>query len=104
MSKKSSFSKLVNSEQNVFIDFHATWCGPCKMMNPIVSQIAKERGESMKIVKIDIDKNQKLAENLEIRGVPTFMLFKNGKSVWRKSGAMTKHDLEKVLDQHEITR
>ena len=104
MAKKSSFSKLVNSEPNVFIDFHATWCGPCKMMNPIIKQIAKERGDNLRLVKIDIDKNQKLAEKLEIRGVPTFMLYQNGKSVWRKSGAMTKAKLEQVLESKGIKR
>jgi thioredoxin 1 len=73
------------------------------MMNPIIKQIAKERGENLKLVKIDIDKNQLLANQLEIRGVPTFMLYKNGKSVWRQSGAITKNALESVLDKHGIS-
>ena len=72
-------------------------------MNPIIKHLAKERGENLRLVKIDIDKNQQLANQLGIRGVPTFMLYKDGKSVWRQSGALTKSAIEAILDEHNIT-
>lgn len=99
MSKKSSFEKLVGSEMPVFIDFHAEWCGPCKAMNPIVKELAQEWKGKVKVIKIDIDRNQSLSQKLAIRGVPTFALYQNGKQLWRQSGMMTKVALDKVIQE-----
>lgn len=87
---KANFSKLVKSEEAVLVDFHATWCGPCKTLSPILEEVKKELGEELRIIKVDVDKNTKLAEKYQIRGVPTMLLFKNGKPVWRQSGVLQK--------------
>lgn len=97
---KKSYYDWINDEQPTLVDFYATWCGPCKMMMPILKQLAKDIRGRAKILKVDIDKNQKLAKKLEVMGVPTFIIYKKGKVVWRKSGAMTKAKLEKELDKH----
>ena len=94
---KSSFKKLVASEQPVLVDFHADWCAPCKMMAPILKEVKAELGERIKIIKIDVDKNQPLAARYQIRGVPTLILFRKGEIVWRQSGVVPKeHILEAV--------
>ena len=89
----SKFSEIINQDTPVLVDFFATWCGPCQTMSPILKQVKDELGEQVKIIKIDVDKNQALAQNFQVRGVPTFILFKNGKQVWRQSGILTKADL-----------
>lgn len=94
---KGKFSTLINSDQLVLIDFFAEWCGPCKMLAPILKQVKDEMGDSLKIVKIDVDKNQSLASTYQVRGVPTMMLFKNGKQLWRQSGVLQKHELVEVV-------
>ncbi|RIV46898.1 thioredoxin [Flagellimonas pelagia] len=93
---KGNFSALINSDQLVLIDFSAEWCGPCKMLAPILKQVKDELGDSLKIVKIDVDKNQALANTFQVRGVPTIMFFKNGKQLWRQSGVLQKADIVKV--------
>ena len=90
---KGKFDKVIDSEIPVLVDFFAEWCGPCKTLAPILKQVKDELGESVRIVKIDIDKNQTLASKYQVRGVPTMLLFKNGKQVWRKSGALPKHEI-----------
>nr|WP_321247863.1 thioredoxin [uncultured Psychroserpens sp.] len=90
---KSKFNELLNSETPVLIDFFAEWCGPCKMLAPILKQVKEELGEGIKIIKIDVDKNQQLAAKYQVRGVPTMLLFKNGKQVWRQSGVVQKNDI-----------
>jgi len=87
---KSSFSTILNSHPTVLVDFYATWCGPCKTLGPILEQVKDELGEEVKIIKIDVDKNQSLATKYKVRGVPTMMLYKNGKQVWRQSGVVQK--------------
>ena len=90
---KSSFSEILESHPTVLIDFFATWCGPCKTLGPILEQVKDELAEEVKIIKIDVDKNQALATKYQVRGVPTMILYKEGKQVWRQSGVVQKSDL-----------
>ena len=95
----SKFKELVSGDTPVLVDFHATWCGPCQTMAPVLSELKSDMGDKVKIVKIDIDKNQQAAQQLNVKGVPTFILYKNGKQVWRQSGAIPKHVLVQAIDQ-----
>lgn len=97
---KSSFSKIIDSEIPVLVDFYADWCGPCKMLGPILKQVKDEMGESIKIVKIDVDKNQSLAAKYQVRGVPNMLLFKNGKQLWRQSGVLQKDAIVEIVKSH----
>lgn len=97
---KTSFGNLTDSEIPVLIDFFATWCGPCQTLAPILEDVKKDMGEKVKIVKVDVDKNQTLAQKFQVRGVPTLMLFKDGKQVWRQSGVLTRADLKRVIESH----
>lgn len=96
---KSNFNSIINSETPVLIDFYADWCGPCKSLAPILKQVKDELGNAVKIVKIDVDKNQPLAAQYQVRGVPTMILFKNGKQLWRQSGVLQKNDLVNIINQ-----
>lgn len=93
----SKFNELINGDQPVLVDFHATWCGPCQTMAPILEELKSEIGSQARIIKVDIDKNQSAAHKFNVRGVPTFILFKNGQQVWRQSGAIPKHMLEQAI-------
>ncbi|KAA1247540.1 thioredoxin [Aquimarina sp. RZ0] len=97
---KDNFSNIIDSKTPVIIDFFADWCGPCKMLTPILKDVKDELGEHIKIVKIDVDKNQSLAAKYQVRGVPTMMLFKEGKQLWRQSGVLQKNDIIKVINMH----
>ena len=94
---KSSFKELISSETPVLVDFHADWCGPCKMMAPILKRVKEEMKDTVKIIKIDVDKNQPLAATYQVRGVPTLLLFKNGKQLWRQSGVVQKHEIVQMI-------
>lgn len=94
---KSSFSNIIQSEKAVLVDFFADWCGPCKMLAPILKEVKEDLGDDVKIVKIDVDKNQQLAAKYQVRGVPTMILFKNGSQVWRQSGVLTKEEIKKHI-------
>ncbi|GBL34726.1 thioredoxin-like protein slr0233 [Filimonas sp.] len=93
----AKFSDMIQSEQPVLIDFSAVWCGPCKAMSPILQEVKSKVGNKVVIYKIDIDKNPGLAQEYRIQGVPTLVLFKQGKEVWRMSGVMPAFKLVTVL-------
>jgi thioredoxin 1 len=92
----SSFSEIINQDKPVLIDFYATWCRPCKALAPVLKQVKNSVDDTVSVLKIDIDKNQALATKLNVRGVPTLILYKNGKQVWRQSGVVSK---EVILNQ-----
>ena len=99
-SKKKTFSDLLTqSEVPVLVDFHATWCGPCKALAPVVSDTARDFKDKLKVIKVDIDKNQSAAMKYNIQGVPTLILFQQGKVIWRQSGLMTKQELGASLQK-----
>jgi len=96
----AKFSEIVTDKVPVLVDFYATWCGPCQTMMPVLDQLKKELGDGVKIVKVDVDKNKALAAQFKVRGVPSFLIFKDGKQVWRGGGVQPlgelKHQLEKA--------
>ena len=93
----SNFSNIINSEKPVLVDFFATWCGPCQMLAPILKEVKDSLGERISIIKIDVDKNQQIASLYQVRGVPTMILFQNGKQLWRQSGVLSKEDMIKII-------
>lgn len=94
-----SFKNIINSETPVLIDFFATWCGPCQTLGPILKDVKETLSDQVSIIKIDVDKNQTLASQYNVRGVPTMILFKNGNQVWRQSGVLSKNDLVKIIQE-----
>ncbi len=92
------FEELIQSETPILIDFYATWCGPCRAMEPVLHDLKSELGEQVRIVKIDVDKNTDLAVQMKVMGVPTFMLFQNGRELWRQPGVLTKESLKKIIE------
>ena len=96
-----NFNDIINSEQLTLVDFFATWCGPCKMMHPVLEQLKNELGESIRIIKIDVDKNNSLAMNYRVQSVPTLMLFRKGEMLWRQSGALRLNDLKAIVSQYQ---
>jgi thioredoxin 1 len=99
MSNKKSFSDIIGDDTPTLVDFSAEWCGPCKAMSPVLQQLAGKVGEKAKIIKIDVDKNPALAQNLQIMGVPTFILYKSRKPVWRQSGMVSLNQLVEVIEK-----
>lgn len=95
-----TFNEMIHSKEPVLVDFFATWCGPCKMMAPILKEVKDKMGENAKIIKVDIDKNQATAQQLNISSVPTLILFKKGKILWRQSGVQSANVIENLFRQH----
>ncbi len=100
MSEKKSFNEIIHSGKPVLVDFFAEWCGPCKMMKPILEELKSKMGDEAFIIKIDVDKNQAMASAHNVRGVPTLAVFKDGKVAWKKSGVMGADQLETLLRQY----
>ncbi|MFV5695222.1 thioredoxin [Flavobacterium sp. LB3P122] len=95
--KMSNFNSIIQSEKPVLIDFFATWCGPCKMLSPILREVKDSLGDRVSIIKIDVDKNQQIASQYQVRGVPTMILFQSGKQLWRQSGVLNKEEIIKTI-------
>lgn len=98
--KKESFSGLLNGETPVLVDFSAEWCGPCKMMKPVLQQLRQRMGDKLRIIKVDIDQSPAAANQFQVQSVPTLMLFQKGKSLWRSSGVMQASQLESIIHRY----
>ncbi len=97
---KETFRDIINGEKPVLVDFFAEWCGPCKMMKPILQELHQSMGDKVRILKLDVDKNREMAEAFGISGVPTLILFKKGNIAWRQSGVLQAAQLAKVIQTH----
>jgi len=98
----SAFTNIITSGKPVLVDFFAEWCGPCKMMSPILKQLKEEMGDSVTIIKVDVDKNPGTAGSYNVQGVPTLILFKDGVIKWRQSGVVNASQLKQVLKQYSL--
>jgi thioredoxin 1 len=96
-----TFQEIINQDKPVLVDFFATWCGPCKMMSPILEDVKNRVGELASIIKIDVDKNPQAAAAYQVQGVPTLILFKNGKLLWRQSGVVQAIELERLINENK---
>jgi len=94
---KGNFDSVIHDMRPVVVDFHALWCSPCKMQSPILKEIATDLGDKIKVIKIDVDQNSEIASRYNVQSVPTLIIFKNGKLVWRQSGVVSKNQLFSVL-------
>ena len=94
---KANFDTVINDNRPVIVDFHALWCNPCKMQSPILKEVAAELGERVRIIKIDVDKNSEIANRYSVQSVPTIIIFKNGKLVWRLSGVVSRSEFKSIL-------
>jgi len=101
--KKEAFNEIIQGETPVLVDFFAEWCGPCKMMAPILKDFSSRMGDRVRVLKIDVDKSPLAASSYKIQGVPTLILFKQGKVVWRQSGVVSAQQLEQVVKQAEVS-
>lgn len=96
----TKFTDLIQSETPTLVDFYAEWCGPCKMMAPILRDLKSQLGESVKVIKIDVDKNPAVASKYQIQGVPTLMLFQNGEIKWRDSGVRPAYEIQRIIQEN----
>ena len=96
----AKFNEIINANHLVLVDFYADWCGPCKMMSPILQEVKTTLQDTVKIIKINVDQHQDLAAHFMVRGVPTLMLFKSGKMLWRQSGVLSTTDLMRIIESH----
>lgn len=94
------FNDIIKSEKLTLVDFFATWCGPCKMMHPVLEQLKGEMGDAIRIIKIDVDNNEEISAEYNIQSVPTLMIFKNGDVVWRESGARSLNELKSIIAKY----
>lgn len=94
---KQTFNEIIHGDKPVFVDFYADWCGPCKMMAPVIEEFTKEMGDRVRVLKVDVDRNPKAAAAYRIQGVPTLILFTKGNVVWRESGVVPGHVLKQVV-------
>lgn len=97
----AQFNEIINGNHLTLVDFYATWCGPCKMMHPVLEQLKEELGDSIRIIKLDVDKNEELSNSYRIQSVPTLMLFRNGEVLWRQSGAMSLNELKNLISTYQ---
>ena len=97
-----TFNEMIQSSKPVLVDFSAEWCGPCKMMAPILKELKKEIGDTATIIKVDVDKNPQAASTYQVQGVPTLILFKNGQPLWRQSGVVQKAGLLGVIKKFTV--
>ena len=95
--EKSNFKDTIHSENPVLVDFFASWCGPCQMLTPVLQQVKDRLGKRVTIIKINVDKNAKIAAKYKVRGVPTLLLFQNGKQLWRQSGVLSTDEIINVI-------
>jgi thioredoxin 1 len=97
--KKMTFNDIINGDTPVLVDFYADWCGPCKMMGPILKDLKKRLGDHINIIKIDAEKNPQAAIKYQVRGVPSLILFKNGQILWQQAGVVQAAQLEQIINQ-----
>ena len=97
---KGKFDSIINDTSPLIVDFHALWCSPCKMQSPILKEVASELGESVRVIKIDVDTNNQIASRYNVQSVPTIIIFKDGKQLWRQSGVVSKSQLNSILMQN----
>ena len=102
--KRERFGEIINGNTPVLVDFSAKWCGPCKMMKPVLEELHKRLGSKVRIIKIDIDQSPAIAETLQIHSVPTLILFQKGKPLWRQSGVLQASQLEKIISPYSTTQ
>ena len=94
-----TFNEIIQSDKLALVDFSAEWCGPCKMMAPILKDLKKEMGDAVTIIKVDVDQSPQAAQAYQVQGVPTLILFKNGKQLWRQSGVVSKNELKTIIEK-----